>query len=55
MSENPTIKERLAKVEALVNHIIKNDLKHIKTLLYGILGSVVLGFLGLAVYFLIRR
>ena len=39
-----TLRERLAKVEVLLDHIIKNDLMHIRRLLYAlIVGLVVYG------------
>jgi len=44
-----TIKERLARLEAQIETIMKNDLPHIKRLLYGILLAVILGFIGLMV------
>ena len=39
--DKPTMGERLASVETLLNHIISNDLKHIQRWIYGIVASVI--------------
>ena len=41
MSNNPTIKERLTKVETLLDYIIKNDLAHVKKMLYALLTGMI--------------